>query len=707
MSKTIRTIPSLSLSLDISSLRPISMATTILPSDIQTALLSPRSALEAKSSSKDNQFGTAIGSAYNAENMGNSEISETAKTLKNSKTSDFVSYSVEELHSHREVNVDAPSDFPSPSEFPCIIRSASLQNSEKEKNSKSGKSGKSQKPQKPENALSHTENRWERKQVVGMDKLVRKLNLILNKLTLNLFDTLSAQFVQLVRENCDSFEMLKEIVALVHEKALKDVHLGDMFPRFCEFLATQLPSYERRESGERVSFRKAMLERSQEQFQVALQIADFLNENETETEENFEKSEIVAKSGKSGKSEKEEEEEEFRLKQKLRMLGTMKFLGELYKRGMVTTKIVSHCIALFLASPSQSYLECLCVLLTTAGAKLEADPELRFASKARNRTTPMRQWMAALERIAGSSEVSTRIRFNVLEVVELRRNSWVPRREQEEAAGVLYSSSSNIGNGNSSVIGIGSSSSNSRFIETSVTKGTSGHSDSNGNGNSTIGMGIGIGMRLGGDRYGKKRLDRVAYANEMEAMKLKLKQRNGNGNGNELDSELVNELEKDNETSDGYGCNIDWEYSLPEDVGRQIRGFVTEYTQARDLEEARLCMQEVVGVDSRVRDMYVVVECLLGALDKSNKEREMVVELLDRLLEKEVLGKEDLVKGLALAMFNLVEGMCLLSDLPVAPARMNGMLFNLQVPTEALTEAQALVEDALGSHECFDTICMM
>lgn len=49
-----------------------------------------------------------------------------------------------------------------------------------------------------------------------------------------------------------------------------------------------------------------------------------------------------------------------------------RFIGELYKQGMLTTGIMHRCINHLLDQNDEDSLECLCKLLTTVGKDLES-----------------------------------------------------------------------------------------------------------------------------------------------------------------------------------------------------------------------------------------------------------------------------------------------------------------------------------------------
>lgn len=57
-------------------------------------------------------------------------------------------------------------------------------------------------------------------------------------------------------------------------------------------------------------------------------------------------------------------------------VGNCRFIGELFKLKMLTSKIMLSCISQLLSSSDEEQLECLCKLLTTIGKEL--DTKVRF-----------------------------------------------------------------------------------------------------------------------------------------------------------------------------------------------------------------------------------------------------------------------------------------------------------------------------------------
>lgn len=115
------------------------------------------------------------------------------------------------------------------------------------------------------------------------------------------------------------------------------------------------------------------------------------------------------------------DEEEKRHLAKCKMLGNIKFIGELGKLEILAESILHRCIQNLLARRAAAEhhedLECLAQLVRTCGRVLDSE---------RGRGL-MEQYFARIETLSASRELAPRIRFMLRDVVELRRGAWVPR----------------------------------------------------------------------------------------------------------------------------------------------------------------------------------------------------------------------------------------------------------------------------------------
>eukprot|EP01136_Pigoraptor_vietnamica_P036096 Opistho-1_new@9391 len=110
---------------------------------------------------------------------------------------------------------------------------------------------------------------------------------------------------------------------------------------------------------------------------------------------------------------------------KRRMIGNIQFIGELFKLQMLSEKIMHICVRQLLTKKDRDEedLECLCRLLSTVGKLM--DNEKSKAS--------MNEYFKSLIEIKSKPEVSARLRFMIMDVIELRQSRWVPRRQEAKA----------------------------------------------------------------------------------------------------------------------------------------------------------------------------------------------------------------------------------------------------------------------------------
>ena len=118
---------------------------------------------------------------------------------------------------------------------------------------------------------------------------------------------------------------------------------------------------------------------------------------------------------------------------KRRTLGTIRFIGELYIRQLIASRIMRHCITLLygdIAAPVEEDIEALCRLLDTTGKFLEH-------SKGRDSKVNhdfLHTTLAQLSQLKERRELlSSRIRFMIADVLDVQKSGWVNRRAQEQA----------------------------------------------------------------------------------------------------------------------------------------------------------------------------------------------------------------------------------------------------------------------------------
>ncbi|XP_020577522.1 eukaryotic translation initiation factor 4G-like [Phalaenopsis equestris] len=258
-------------------------------------------------------------------------------------------------------------------------------------------------PQGSMQVMHKSSNRYEVGKVSDEEEQKqRQLKAILNKLTPQNFEKL---FGKVKEVNIDNIVTLNGVISQIFDKALMEPTFCEMYADFCFHLASDLP--EIFEDNEKVTFRRLLLNKCQEEFERG--------EREEAEADNAEEGEIHLS---------EAEREEKRMQARRRMLGNIRLIGELYKKRMLTESIMHGCIQKLLGqyqNPDEENIEALCKLMSTIGETIDH-------SKARENLDAYFEMMA---RLSTNQKLSSRVRFMLKDTIDLRKNKWQQRRKVE------------------------------------------------------------------------------------------------------------------------------------------------------------------------------------------------------------------------------------------------------------------------------------
>ncbi|XP_025830115.1 eukaryotic translation initiation factor 4 gamma 3 isoform X2 [Agrilus planipennis] len=269
--------------------------------------------------------------------------------------------------------------------------------------------------------LHETENAWRPARLVmgasmteddkKTEQLYRKVRGILNKLTPQKFQTLLGQIQSLTIDTC---ERLQGVIDLVFEKAVDEPNFSVAYALLCRELALmQVPNSEevrKKDGQEYVNFRKLLVTRCQREFE---------KNSVDEEERNSKVKEIEECADPEKKKELQLELEEYDRRLRMKSVGNIRFIGELYKQQMLTGNIMVRCILNLLEDKDEESLECLCKLLSTIGKELET------------KNVDLNPYFNTMKEIVDKKhgKISSRVRFMLQDVIDLRNAKWVPRRQ--------------------------------------------------------------------------------------------------------------------------------------------------------------------------------------------------------------------------------------------------------------------------------------
>ncbi|KAK1240183.1 hypothetical protein MKX08_007625 [Trichoderma sp. CBMAI-0020] len=253
----------------------------------------------------------------------------------------------------------------------------------------------------------------------------RKVKAALNKMTPENFERIADQILVIASQSKDESDgrTLRQVIQLTFEKATDEAHWASMYAKFCKrMLETMSPEIRdeniKDKNGQVVSggnlFRKYLLNRCQEEFERGW------TTNLPEAPEGAEGGENKSADAKPTEAALLSDEYYAAAAAKRRGLGLVQFIGELFKLGMLTERIMHECVRKLVdyqGVPDEAEVESLCKLLRTIGANLDETKGRPLVD-------------AYFQRIQGMvdlPELPSRIKFMLMDIIDLRRARWVSK----------------------------------------------------------------------------------------------------------------------------------------------------------------------------------------------------------------------------------------------------------------------------------------
>jgi translation initiation factor 4G len=262
--------------------------------------------------------------------------------------------------------------------------------------------------ERSENAFDPNKN----KARTAFDKVMKEARSILNKLTLTNFDKLSNDLAHLDISEPDE---LRGLVSIIFDKALEEGHFCKMYAELCNCIKDQMKEFQdevesafpRLDGGEntkvkKVTFKRCLLNKCQEEFERADRY-DEMNDEETMGLD------ATAKASKTRRVRN-------------RMLGNIKFIGELFAQKILNEKIMHDCVKRLLESKEEDTIECLCKLMATIGKLLDREEARHYMDYYFDQ---MKQTANEIGSNPAQFPSGVRLKFMILDTIDLRKNRYV------------------------------------------------------------------------------------------------------------------------------------------------------------------------------------------------------------------------------------------------------------------------------------------
>jgi translation initiation factor 4G len=247
------------------------------------------------------------------------------------------------------------------------------------------------------------ETRWKSgiiggEKIDGPDAINQRALVVLNKLTMTNFDKLSNDFLKCgIMGDAD---LIKGAVELVVTKAQQEPHFSEMYARLCLKM-----------SAETKNFKKVVVERCQTEFETNLE--DKLEDKVKEFGEN--------------------ERNYWQTLVKKYYLGHMRFIGELFKVELISIKVMVKILPTLLSECDEEKIECFCKLMSVTGKLLEHQAQY-YAQNGKPAHNDALQdcWGVVVQLSRSKGEISSRVKFMLLDLIEMKEKGWQVRRKEEK-----------------------------------------------------------------------------------------------------------------------------------------------------------------------------------------------------------------------------------------------------------------------------------
>jgi hypothetical protein len=245
-----------------------------------------------------------------------------------------------------------------------------------------------------------------------MAMVTKMVTATLNKLAPERFDRLTDL---ILNAGITDELILDMLIDKIFDKALTEGHYGSMYAKLCLKLSEKLPLIQDWITIDQKNniFRRVLLNKCQREFEAG---KNWAVEEAAAREQ--------AKVGAENMTLEERtaflEAGEKRIKSKIRSLGNVHFVGELFKINMLTEKIMHRCVTNMLQNvmnPEEAEIESLCKLLTTIGKYLDHPAAAKH----------MKQYFIRIAELSRNEVLPSRIRFMLSDLIELRRLGWADK----------------------------------------------------------------------------------------------------------------------------------------------------------------------------------------------------------------------------------------------------------------------------------------
>jgi hypothetical protein len=244
-------------------------------------------------------------------------------------------------------------------------------------------------------------------------ELTRKVQSLLNKICPENCENIATRIRN--EAQVGNIQELELVIALIFKKALLEMHYCETYADLVHHLRLVMPEFPSESgNGKTVTFKSTLLTVCQDEFEA---LPKTLEPEKDEADKHSAEDLELRKQNR-----------------KKRVLANMRFIGNLFLRQLLTSKIIASVIQELTlceedksggtAVPEEHIIECICELLTSIGYTLEQMPQGKIClQQVCGRLLDLKQ----RKNNQGKSIYSKRIQFSIQDVLDARQDGWKVR----------------------------------------------------------------------------------------------------------------------------------------------------------------------------------------------------------------------------------------------------------------------------------------
>jgi len=241
-----------------------------------------------------------------------------------------------------------------------------------------------------------------------MEQFHKKITIRLNKITMDNFETLAGQIEAIFDSEITSTAQLEKLVTLIFEKTVQEHVYGPLYARLCVTLSSKEKAFDEvdfdsnsRRVTKQVDFKNVLVKVCQLEFQKGKRPPTITPEMDAQDIENE------------------------TIKVKKILLGTMKFIGQLYLSDLLPPRVMTLCLKHLVlptgSKPTNDDVEGACTLMVTVGKELDTEQQLKGE---------VNKYYQRLSTLARGGHFEPRIKILIRNLLELRKKGWSDSRAQ-------------------------------------------------------------------------------------------------------------------------------------------------------------------------------------------------------------------------------------------------------------------------------------